>query len=170
MNDKPVISEAEVLALVERSIDSGEIKQAIETLKALDNAESQTAAICLTLGDLYLVEKSNILAKECYTKALALASAVGDLQVQVVAKAELARIENVLEKQDEANRLYEEVLVEYEALGDVEQRSKVGERLRGLINGAQKFISIRACAECTTGNGHRGKWVGVGLNQRCVQC
>lgn len=170
MNDIPVTSEAEALAAVGRSIDSGEIKQAIETLKALVNTGSQTAAICLTLGDLYVVDKSNILAKEYYTKALELASAVGVLQVQVVAKVELAKIEAVLGKKDEANRLLEEAKAEYKALGDVEQRSKVGESLRGLINGDQEFISMMLCDECTTDQGHRGQWVGIGPHMRCVPC
>lgn len=113
--------------------------EAIRTLEQLlvehrFSEESQKAAIFLTLGKLYGGVGLNLLAKDYYSKAIALASAAEDLKVLAEAKAGLAGVERMLklEKTDEVEQLSREVQVIYEKLGDLEGARKLEERLVSL--------------------------------------
>ena len=103
-----------------RSVNSEDIALAIETLEELVEAGGQTAAIYVTLGDIYRNMDQNTLAEKSYKKALKLVNDSGTLEILVAAKAGLAEIKADLGELDEANLLRQKAKKGYEALADLD--------------------------------------------------
>jgi hypothetical protein len=126
--------EAKALALAQIYIPHELIAEAIQLLEPLADAGSQSAAIHRTLGDLYRHTGLSLHAQEEYTRAVELAEADQDVEGEAAAQAALGEVYAALGDADEAVSCLEKAQSGYEALGDTQRASELGERMADLGN------------------------------------
>ncbi len=159
ISNRGVSDDLKALGLAVLYVKYGQNAKAIETLNKLVTSGTPSAELHFALGEIYENSSSNQLAIENYTKAMERASANGNSQVVVAAKAGLAKIEDARGNKSEASRWRQEAQAEleswkntarFEASADMGQRGKEEERLRQLISGEQQFmlLALRGCGEC----------------------
>ena len=123
--------EALALALVHLYIGYDLRAEAIATLEALVNEQSQTSAVYRTLGDLYREVGLNLLAQKHYLKAIELAS-LKDLEGQALATEGLGKVYEAIANPQEAIRCLTQARDRYEALGDTQRLKDLEKRLAEL--------------------------------------
>ncbi len=158
----------EALEIAHLHIKSDLHDRAVETLKECDVHE---AVIHLALGDILITKNSDKLveAKECYEKAskLALASDKKDGQVVVAATAGLAKIEAVLGKTEEADKLLQDAKGKFNSLRNGEKWEELEAKLTTSIGNERSLLFLSNCGECSTDgeNGRRS-----GKPPECKRC
>ena len=123
--------EALALALVHLYMGYDLRAEAIATLEALVNEQSQTSAVYRTLGDLYREVGLNLLAQKHYLKAIELAS-LKDLEGQALATEGLGKVYEAIANPQEAIRCLTQARDRYEALGDTQRLKDLEKRLAEL--------------------------------------
>ena len=139
--DKKELTEEEyTLELIDIFIVHGLNAKAIEILEQQAAADSRNPAIYAELGNLYRFAGLNLLAEKQYRKTLNLIREEQNIREQIIAKFGLAEILPLLCKEEEANRLKQEV----------KQDLKTIENSRNI---AQHSVRARCC---TTDDGELG--------------
>jgi len=122
--------EARAFALAQVYAGYGLIAEAIETLEALLETGSQTAAVYRALGDFYRQTELSLLAQARYLDAIELAAAAGDVEGQAAAQVGLGEVYATLGQHDLADEQLRQARDGYEALGDVQRVSELDENLK----------------------------------------
>ncbi|MDJ0687571.1 MAG: hypothetical protein QNJ41_03590 [Xenococcaceae cyanobacterium MO_188.B32] len=103
--------------------------EAIATLEALVEQDSQTALVFRMLGDLYTEVGLNLLAEARYEKASELFASTLARYALTATQDGLARTKLMLGKMQEAERLSAQVIAEYRELGDEQSATGLEQRL-----------------------------------------
>ena len=107
------------------------IAKAIKTLEMLVEQGTETTLVYKLLGDSYRQIRLNLQAKDAYVKAVELAKAE-DIEEKADAQASLGEVYIILKDIDKAIGSFDEAMMKYKFLGDLEQVKKLNQKLADL--------------------------------------
>lgn len=146
-----------------------DLYKAVEALEESCDSGNQEATIHFALGDILIMAGGDSLvkARKCYEKAIKLATASMDYQVVVGATAGLAKIEAVLGKTEEADKLLQDAKEKFNSLRNEEKWEELEAKLTTSIGNERSLLFSSNCGECSI-DGEDGRF--SGRPARCKRC